>query len=504
MVTRKNMTKKNILISVFDKKKLNYLCSNLHKLNYTFISTGSTYKEIKRLGYKCREISKLTNFKEILDGRVKTLNPKIYGSILYIRNKKQHLNEFKKLNMPEIDIIIVNLYPFEKISKLNNENDSIEMIDIGGPSLLRAGSKNYRYVTVISDTQDYKKLILNIQKNNNEGTDIKFRKKMAEKAFKTTSNYDKNIFNWFKSEKNKQSIFTLRYGENPGQNAYLISKGKKLITDYQINGKNISYNNIIDIDSGYRCLSEFKEPTCVIIKHGNPCGVASDRNILTAFRKAFASDPISAFGGIVLLNRDVNHELAKIISRSFFEIILAKKFQKQSQKLLKVKKNLILLEIEKLQIPQKSARSTIFGQLNQNENNDKLNSSFIKLVSRKAAPKKTIEDIVFALKVVKHVNSNSIVISKDKQTIGIGGGQTNRIDALKSAIFNMKKFFNKKNFVCVSDGFFPFTDSIKMLKKNNCNVIAQPYGSVNDDKIIEFSVQNNISLYFTKNRLFRH
>lgn len=227
MVTRKNMTKKNILISVFDKKKLNYLCSNLQKLNYTFISTGSTYKEIKRLGYKCREISKLTNFKEILDGRVKTLNPKIYGSILYIRNKKQHLNEFKKLNMPEIDIIIVNLYPFEKISKLNNENDSIEMIDIGGPSLLRAGSKNYRYVTVISDTQDYKKLILNIQKNNNKGTDIKFRKKMAEKAFKTTSNYDKNIFNWFKSEKNKQSIFKLRYGENPGQNAYLISKGKK-------------------------------------------------------------------------------------------------------------------------------------------------------------------------------------------------------------------------------------------------------------------------------------
>ena len=503
MVTRKNLNNKCALISVYDKKSLKFLCTNFIKFNYTLISTGSTSKEIRNLGFKCIEISKITKFKEIMEGRVKTLNPKIFGSILYLRNNTKHVNEFKKLKTPKIDIVVVNLYPFKTFSKLNDNERSLEMIDIGGPSLIRAASKNYNNVTTVCNVGDYKKLIENLKKNNGE-TDLNFRKKMATKVFKITSDYDQLIFKWFNDSKNKNKKVNLRYGENPGQKAFILKNKNKSIFDYQIGGKQISYNNILDVDSGYKCLLEFQEPTCVIVKHTNPCGVASSNNISKAFSNALLCDNKSAFGGIVLLNRKVNSKLANVLTKSFFEIILAPKFEKSALKILQKKRNLILLEMSNVNIKTASSRTTIFGELYQKEDFSKIDSNFLNLVSKKKSSDKSIKDMVFALKIVKHLKSNAIVLAKNKRTIGIGVGQTNRVDALKFALENMKKNLRSKNFVCVSDGFFPFTDSVKILNKNKCYIFSQPSGSINDKNIIKFVNEKKMSLYFMKKRLFKH
>ena len=296
----------------------------------------------------------------------------------------------------------------------------------------------------------------------------------------------------------------LRYGENPNQTAYLINNNKKSIFDYQISGKKISYNNIIDIDSGIKCLNEFSEPTSVIVKHTNPCGVASAKNIYQAFLKSYQSDKKSAFGGVILLNRKVDESLAKQIVKNFFEMIVAPKFESAAFKILSSKKNLILLKLPNIRVQKTEYRSTLFGSLYQTKDLDNINNKFIKLVSKKKASIRNIEDLIFSLKVVKHLKSNAVVLSKNKQTIGLGLGQTNRVDALKFAIKNKKNYFKKNTFVCASDGFFPFTDSINILNKNNCYVIAQPNGSINDDKIISYANKNKISLYFIKNRLFKH
>jgi len=296
----------------------------------------------------------------------------------------------------------------------------------------------------------------------------------------------------------------LRYGENPNQEAYLISNNKKSIFKYQISGKKISYNNIIDLDSGLRCLSEFTEPTSIIIKHTNPCGVASAKNIKSAFLKSYKSDPKSAFGGIIFLNRRVNFDLAKSIFKNFYEMVVAHDFDSSSLKLLKRKKNLILLKIPKIKEQLVEYKSTLFGDLYQTKDLCSINKNFLKLVTKRRGSVSSINDIIFSLKVAKHLKSNAIVLSKNKQTLGLGHGQTNRVDALNCAIRNMKKNFKKKIFVCASDGFFPFTDSINLLNKNGCKMVAQPSGSINDREIISFSDRNKISLYFIKNRLFKH
>ncbi len=504
MVIRKNLKYKFALISVYNKNGLKRLCGDLVKYNYKFISTGSTAKKIKSYGFDCLEISKITKFKEILNGRVKTLNPKIYGSILFRRENDKHLKEFNNLNFPKIDLVVVNLYPFSKFKNTNDINKTIEMIDIGGPSLLRAASKNYEHVTPIAELSDYKSLIVNIKKNKGL-TDIIFRKKMAGRIFKLTSNYDNQINKWFENNKKvKREKIKMRYGENPNQKAFFLPKSKNSLFNYQIHGKKISYNNIIDVDSGYKCLTEFKKPTCVIIKHTNPCGVASANSINIAFQKAFGCDTKSAFGGIILLNRGVDKNFANFVSKYFFEIIVATDFTKAALSILKRKRNLILIKIKNIKINSKEYKETIFGEIQQEVNNKLINKNFIKLVSEKKPSNKVIDDLIFSLKVVKHMKSNAIVLSKDNQTIGLGSGQTNRIDALKSAIKQMKKNSNSKNFVCASDGFFPFNDSISLLSRNNCSVIAQPSGSLNDKSSIKFAVKNKISLYFTKFRLFKH
>ena len=304
-------------------------------------------------------------------------------------------------------------------------------------------------------------------------------------------------------DKNKNKI-ELRYGENPNQKAHLISNSKKTVFDFQISGKKISYNNLIDLDSGLRCLSEFKEPTSIIIKHTNPCGVASAKKIETAFIRSYNSDPKSAFGGVIFLNRKVNLFLAKKIFKNFFEMVVATDFDKNAINLLKQKKNLVLLKQPKTKLQIAESKSTLFGELYQTSNIMPINKKFLILVSNSKTSPKLLEDLIFSLKVAKHLKSNAVVLSKNKQTLGLGLGQTNRVDALNFAIKNKNKYFKNKKFVCASDGFFPFTDSINILNKNGCHVIAQPSGSINDSKIILFAIKNKISLYFIKSRLFKH
>ena len=304
--------------------------------------------------------------------------------------------------------------------------------------------------------------------------------------------------------KSKISKIRLRYGENPNQKSYLINDKKKSIFSYQISGKQISYNNLIDLDSGLRCIKEFLEPTSIILKHTNPCGVASAKNIEVAFNRSYESDPKSAFGGIILLNRNVSYRLAKKLYKNFYEMIVAIDFDKDALKILKKKKNLILLKIPNIKKPAVEYRSTLFGDLYQTIDLNPINSKFLNLVSKKKGSAKSINDLIFSLKVAKHLKSNAIVLSRNKQTLGLGHGHTNRVDALYSAIKNMNKYFKKGAFVCASDGFFPFVDSINLLNRNKCNAIAQPGGSINDKVIISFSIKNKISLYFTKNRLFKH
>ena len=296
----------------------------------------------------------------------------------------------------------------------------------------------------------------------------------------------------------------LRYGENPNQNAYIDENNKLSIFDFQISGKKISYNNIIDLDSGLRCLSEFNEPTSIIMKHTNPCGVASDKNIYKAFNKSYESDTKSSFGGIIFLNRKVEIKLSKKIIKNFFEMVVAPDFENEALEVLKTKKNLILLKIPNLKKEKVICKPTLFGDLYQTNDLTVINKNFIRLASKKKTSPKLIDDLLFALKVAKHLKSNAVVLAKNKQTLGLGHGQTNRVDALKSAIKNRNIYFKKKLFVCASDGFFPFTDSIGLLNRYGCKAIAQPKGSINDNKIINYAKKNRISLYFIKNRLFKH
>ncbi len=304
--------------------------------------------------------------------------------------------------------------------------------------------------------------------------------------------------------KNKNTKIKLRYGENPSQRGYLISDKKNSIFNYQISGKQISYNNLIDIDSGLKCLKEFVEPTSIILKHTNPCGIASAKNIEIAFSRSYESDPKSAFGGIILLNRKVTSRLATKISKNFYEMIVALDFNQDALKILKKKKNLILLKIPNIKKNSLEYRSTLFGDLYQTVDLNPINRKFLALVSRKKGSTKSINDLIFSLKVAKHLKSNAVVLSRNKQTLGLGHGHTNRVDALYYAIKNMNKYFKKGAFVCASDGFFPFVDSINLLNRNGCNAIAQPGGSINDKLIISFSIKNKLVLYFTKNRLFKH
>ncbi len=511
---------KNALISVSDKGNLNNLLKTLRKYKINIISSGGTYRSIKKMGFKCKEISEYTDFDEMLDGRVKTLHPKIHSGILFNRTKPTHKKQMRRKKFEPIDLIVVNFYPFkETLRKTSNNNKIVENIDIGGPSMVRAAAKNYKYVTVITDSKDYAEFIKEIKKYKGK-TSLNLREKLASKAFGLTAFYDSIIAEWYNKKlgvkfPERKTFFgrkinQLRYGENPHQRSSIYLSDLKYDENNlkQLSGKDLSYNNYNDIFAGLDILfSEKKTPSTVIIKHANPCGVASNRSSFKSFISARASDPVSAFGGVVACNYKINSKIASEINKTFFEVILAKGFDKKALQMLKKKKNMRVIDISK--VSYKSDTTTkIFDNSFLLQEKDELvfERKKLKFVTKNKPTKSEIKNIEFAFRICKFVKSNAIVITKDNATIGIGAGQQNRVDSCKIATQKAKKFQPKKlyNSIAASDAFFPFADGVKTLINAGVKMIVQPGGSIRDKEVISAANKANIKMVFTSTRHFNH
>ena len=507
---------KRVLISVYEKKNIELLIPFFIKGNIEVYSTGGTYKHLKALSTKLKltEISTLTNFPEILNGRVKTLHPNVHAGIL-AKKSNIHKKELAKLNIKFFDMVIVNLYPFEEtiMNKKNSFDDCIEQIDIGGPTLLRAAAKNFQNVIILSNPEQIRLFSNQILKTNSVSLNI--RKKLAGEAFKTTAYYESVIDNWFnKGDHNflncnsslpMKRIRNLRYGENPHQKASLYKYGSNEIN--QISGKEISYNNIVDLDVAINLAHEFDKPSCVIVKHGNPCGVSTNDKQKNAFLNALESDPMSAFGGIIAFNKTLNYETAEEINSVFIELVIAPKISKKARMILAKKKNLILLEyfLNKSERIKYEIRTTKTFLLAQEVNDRKLKANDLKLVTKGKLTNQQIRDMLFGFTICKYINSNAIVLVERSKVLGIGVGQTNRLDSTIQAIKRgLKKSINKKSITLASDGFFPFPDIIKLCKKHSISSIIQPGGSIKDDAIIKEANKNNIKMVFTGIRNFKH
>jgi len=511
------MTKiKKAIISVSDKSGLKNILPILKKLNIEIISSGGSYEKIKSMKYKCTEVSSYTGFAEMLDGRVKTLHPKIYAGILNIRKNKKHKNELKKLNIPNIDLVIVDLYPFEK--KLNEKNKFsklIEYIDIGGTSLIRSAAKNFNDVTVITSMSDYSNLVKELQ-NNKGSTSFKFRKLMSAKAFSLTAYYDSTISNWLndeckikfpeKSTVHGELIENLRYGENPHQEGSLYGTINNLGLN-QLHGKNLSYNNYNDIYSALNILNSFnKNKGAAIIKHANPCGVSINQNQVKSFKNALMCDPISAFGGIVAVNSSISKKLAIELSKTFFEVIVSRGFESGALKFLKKKKNIRLVDYTKFNFNNKKNYLFLGNSFLVQDNNNILIKKNVKVPTKIKPTKNQLLSLKFAFNICKFVKSNAIVLVKDQSTIGIGSGQPSRLDSCKIAAAKALKFVPEQtiNSVAASDAFFPFPDGIQTLIKSGVKAIIQPGGSINDNEVIKAANDAGITMIFTGTRHFKH
>ncbi len=509
---------KKALISVSNKEELRPLLNTLSKYKIKLISSGGTYKKIKKLKHKCIEISKYTNSPEILNGRVKTLHPKIHAGILSKRDNKSHKRELIRNNFDEIDLVIVNFYPFEeKLKSTKNHSKIIENIDVGGPTMARAAAKNYNDVTVITSTKQYKKLINEL--NSNKGsTSLSFRQKMSEEAFSETAYYDALISDYFnKISKNffpKKKIFVsnliekLRYGENPHQESAIYSKNEKLnIT--QIYGKKLSYNNYNDIFSALIISKSLPKNTgTVIVKHANPCGVSIHKDHKKSYQLALACDPISAYGGIISCNYKINKNLALELNKIFLEVVIANDFEKEALKILKKKKNLRLINANNLSLKDTNSFVSNFNSiLIQTPDISPFHKKNFKVVSKRKPSIKEFKNLIFAFNICKFVKSNAIVLVKDNATIGIGSGQPSRLDSCKIAINKMNQFQKTNNsdgIVAASDAFFPFVDGIETLVQAGVSAVIQPSGSIRDKEIIKFANQTNTILVFSKTRHFKH
>ena len=509
---------KKALISVSDKKNLYLLLKNIAKFKIQLISSGGTFKEIKKLGFKCLEVSKYTGFPEILDGRVKTLHPKIHAGILSKRNHKSHLKDLKNNNFEEIDLVVVSFYPFEKtLESTNNHNKIIENIDVGGPTMVRAAAKNYNDVTVITKSEQYNKLIEELN-NNNGSTSIEFRQKMSEEAFTETAYYDALISNYFNNKsKNlfpkKKIIFgnlieKLRYGENPHQEAAIYSKLNKLNIK-QLHGKQLSYNNYNDIFSALTISKSLPKNTgTVIVKHSNPCGVSINKNVVKSYKLALACDPTSAFGGIVSCNFKINKKLAIELNKLFLEVVIGNRIESKALKVLKQKKNLRVIDANDLKLSDlQNVASNFDSMLLQFSDTRTFSSKNFKVVSKKKPNFKTLKNLIFAFNVCRFVKSNAIVLVKKDSTVGIGSGQPSRLDSCKIAINKMRQFQTKNDddeIIAASDAFFPFVDGIEILVQAGVTAVIQPSGSIRDKEIIKFANQTRTILVFSKTRHFRH
>ena len=507
---------KKALISVSDKKNLKPLLSLLKKYKIEIISSGGTYKEIKKLKYKCTEISDYTGSAEILDGRVKTLHPKIYAGILNKRNSRSHLVELKKNNFENIDLVIVNFYPFEDtLKKTTNHKKIIENIDVGGPTMVRAAAKNYNDVTVITSSSHYEELINELAKFKGS-TSLEFRQKMSQIAFAETAYYDALISKYFNEITHnifpeKKLLFgnliqKLRYGENPHQKSAIYSQTKSLNIK-QLHGKQLSYNNYNDIFAGLTISKSLPRNRGVVItKHANPCGVSVLKNEVECYKSALACDPISAFGGIVSCNFKVKKKLAIELSKLFLEVIIGNNFEDAALRILKKKKNLRLIDSSNFN-PLEVFKITSVDKnfLIQSEDKKIFTKRDFKVVTKKKPTKSQFDDLIFAFNICRYVKSNAIVLASNKTTIGIGSGQPSRQDSCQIAIDKMKKFtIPESDIVAASDAFFPFVDGIEKLVQSGVKAIIQPYGSINDKKVIKFANETGTVLIFSKTRHFRH
>ena len=507
---------KTALISVSDKRNLKSLLDILKKNKIKIISSGGTYKEIKKLKFKCLEVSKFTNFPEILEGRIKTLHPKIHAGILNKRNIKSHLKDLKDNNFENIDLVIVNFYPFEKTLSLTKSHKKIiENIDIGGPTMVRSAAKNYNDVTVITSSNQYEELIDELNKNKGS-TSLKFREKLSRIAFTETAYYDSIISNYFNKITNttfsNKKVFygnlieQLRYGENPHQLSAIYSKNSDMSLK-QIHGKQLSYNNYNDIYAALTISKSLpKNKGTVIVKHANPCGVSIKKDHLDSYKSALSCDPVSAFGGVVACNFKINKNLAIDLNKLFLEVIIANGYDKNALKILKKKKNLRLIDATNYSL-KKVLKFTSLNEeiLLQSEDLKIFGNKDFKVVSKRKPSSKQLKNLIFAFNVCRYVKSNAIVLTSNETTVGIGSGQPSRLDSCQIAIDKMKKFnLTSEDLVAASDAFFPFKDGIEKLVQAGVRAIIQPSGSIRDKEIINFANETDTVLIFSKTRHFRH
>jgi phosphoribosylaminoimidazolecarboxamide formyltransferase/IMP cyclohydrolase len=500
---------KTALISVYHKDGLDEIISKLNGEGVKFLSTGGTRKFIESLGYPCEAVEDLTTYPSILGGRVKTLHPKVFGGILCRRDIEEDQQQIAKYEIPEIDLVIVDLYPFEEtVASKASEQDIIEKIDIGGISLIRAAAKNYKDVVIVASKNQYKPF-LDILSDNGAVTTIEERRWFAKEAFGVSSYYDTAIFNYFEGDEHSafryaiDNLKMLRYGENPHQKGYFFGDLDAVFD--QIHGKEISYNNLNDINAAMDLIDEFDETTFAILKHNNACGIASRPILLDAWKAALECDPVSAFGGVLVTNSAIDKETAEEIGKLFFEVIIAPDYDVDALEILSQKKNRIILVRKDAKFPKIQFRSLLNGVLVQEKDLDIETPSDLKIVTDKTPTATEIEDMLFANKVVKNSKSNSIVLAKNKQLMASGVGQTSRVDALKQAIEKAKNFgFDLHGAVMSSDAYFPFPDCVEIADNEGVTAVIQPGGSIRDQLTFDYCNDHDIAMAITGVRHFKH
>lgn len=489
---------KRVLISVFSKKGISEICKALDQSGVEILSTGGTATYIESLGIKVTKVEDITGYPSILEGRVKTLHPNVFGGIL-AKNDESHLKTLEEYSIPQIDAVIIDLYPFsETVADGGTHEEIIEKIDIGGVSLIRAAAKNYAEVVVVPSANEYGEF-LDLILNQSCTTTIEQRKELSKKAFLCTVNYDREIAQYFGGSK------SLRYGENPHQKAEFNGDLKECFV--QLNGKELSYNNLLDIDAAFGIMAEVKDnpPTFAVIKHNNMCGFAEANSSLQSWKNALAGDPVSAFGGIIAHNKPLDLETAIEIDKIFYEVLIAPEFNDDALELLLKKKKRIILKLKAYPQPKRTTRTILNGQLTQDNDLHQHQTNDWKLSTKVSAPSNQLEDLVFANRLVKHLKSNAIALVKNKTLLGMGAGQTSRVDALNHAIQKaLDNGFDLKDAVMASDAFFPFNDCVEIAHKAGITSVVQPGGSIKDQDSIDFCNHHHMSMYLTGFRHFKH
>ena len=498
------------LISVFNKDGLGPIVKKLNEQGVTIFSTGGTQKFINDLNINVTAVENITDYPSILGGRVKTLHPKIFGGILNRQENQSDINEMDSFNIPQIDLVIVDLYPFEKTVESGADHEAIiEKIDIGGISLIRAAAKNYKDVLCVSSVEDYNELY-DIISENNGFVSYEDRKRFASKAFNVSSHYDSAIFNYFNNDEvvlklSEPNGKVLRYGENPHQNGFFFGKFDDIFE--KLNGKELSYNNLLDIDSAVNLMNEFlnEPPTFAILKHNNACGLAQRATLEQAYKDALKGDPVSAFGGVLISNTKIDLTTAEEIHKLFCEVVIAPAFCNDALEKLITKKNRILLRQKSTQLSNSSIRTCLNGYLLQDKDSFTDSKSQLKKVTKLSPTSNETDDLIFASKICKHTKSNTIVLAKNRQLCASGTGQTSRVDALNQAVNKAKSFgFDLNGSVMASDAFFPFPDCVEIAYNSGIKAVIQPGGSIKDQLSIDYCNKNNISMVFTNMRHFKH